>query len=410
MATVNESIRDAVVRHQIMLLRYARSVEAEVLSLLNATDAAVVGALLGRLGRLADGAAAVDITAPSVRRQLAVLEADLVALRSDALEKVYALWALELGGLAVSEGEFIRAAIVSPSPVLLDLSKPRAAEFRALFAKVPVQGFSARSWLSKLGEDDARRVMQAVRVGLANGRSVQEIARRISGTKAAGYRDGVLQTSRRQATVLTRTLVLETANAARALVVEANADILTEEVYVATLDSRTTPVCRSLDGKRYAIGEGPRPPVHWQCRSTRVPVVDGEIVGVRPAKADSERLFLRDYAMENGLSVVARRRDLPYGHKGKYDAWRRARVREIVGTVPASTTYGQWLSRQTAAFQDDVLGATRGALFRRGGLSLDRFVDSSGRQYTLPELVRRDRQAFLDAGLDPGNFGRASAG
>ena len=43
-----------------------------------------------------------------------------------------------------------------------------------------------------------------------------------------------------------------------------------------------------------------------------------------------------------------------------------------------------WLGRQSAAFQDDVLGRTRGLLFRKGGLRLDRFVNRAGDELPRP--------------------------
>jgi len=35
--------------------------------------------------------------------------------------------------------------------------------------------------------------------------------------------------------------------------------------YLATLDSRTSAICRSLDGKEFKYGDGPLPPVHFNC-------------------------------------------------------------------------------------------------------------------------------------------------
>jgi hypothetical protein len=56
------------------------------------------------------------------------------------------------------------------------------------------------------------------------------------------------------------------------------------------------------------------------------------------------------------------------------------------GEVPESLTYNEWLKGQPAAVQDDILGPTRGELFRKGGIHLERFVDDSGRKWTLDEL------------------------
>jgi hypothetical protein len=69
------------------------------------------------------------------------------------------------------------------------------------------------------------------------------------------------------------------------------------------------------------------------------------------------------------------------------------------GTVPADLSYGEWLKRQSAARQDQVLGPTRGALLRRGGLSIEDFSNDKGVQFTLDELRARDAEAFKKAGL-----------
>jgi len=114
---------------------------------------------------------------------------------------------------------------------------------------------------------------------------------------------------------------------------------------------------------------------------------------------------LRDFAKENGLKrVPLRRADLPTGTKGAFDQFARGRMRKLTGTTPATTTYGPWLRSQSAAIQDDILGPARGALFRRGELPIEKFVDNTGRTFTLAELAKRHEPAFLRAGLDPARF------
>lgn len=81
-------------------------------------------------------------------------------------------------------------------------------------------------------------------------------------------------------------------------------------------------------------------------------------------------------------------------------------VRPAVGPdgaeqVSSNTTYGDWLARQPASFQKEVLGPTRYKLFSKGELTLDRFVDGeTGRQYTLNQLKELEPHAFELAGLD----------
>jgi len=76
----------------------------------------------------------------------------------------------------------------------------------------------------------------------------------------------------------------------------------------------------------------------------------------------------------------------------------------MVGPVPATTTYDSWMRTQSRAFQEDTLGIAKAKLFREGGLKLDKFVDRNGGELTLEQLAKRERQAFVDAGLNPDRF------
>ena len=164
--------------------------------------------------------------------------------------------------------------------------------------------------------------------------------------------------------------------------------------------------CRSLDGETFPIAqEFPRLPLHFGERSRRVPMPDAEPLGKRPMKPVTERGLLREFTKAEGLEPVTKRANLPRGTKGAFDQFARRRTRELIGRTPAKTTYQTFLERQSAAFQNDVLGKTRGRLFRRGGLELDRHVErSTGRLFTLEELARSDAAAFRAAGLDPEDF------
>jgi len=81
--------------------------------------------------------------------------------------------------------------------------------------------------------------------------------------------------------------------------------------------------------------------------------------------------------------------------KAKRDAW----ADENIGSTPSNVTYQDWIKRQPAKFQDEVLGPTRARLFREGGVPLDKFVDASGKQYNLDQLRTRldqDARELLD--------------
>lgn len=69
------------------------------------------------------------------------------------------------------------------------------------------------------------------------------------------------------------------------------------------------------------------------------------------------------------------------------------------GQVSEKETYQSWLGKQSAAFQDDVLGPTKGKLFREGGVTLDRFVDRNGASLTIDQLRAKEAPAFKRAGV-----------
>jgi len=59
-------------------------------------------------------------------------------------------------------------------------------------------------------------------------------------------------------------------------------------------------------------------------------------------------------------------------------------------------TYNGWLKAQSAATQDDVLGKTKGRLFRKGDLTVDKFVNRSGQELTLEQLKAKDAEAWSE--------------
>lgn len=398
MATVNEELFDALIRHQIYLLRMSGAVRNKVLRLLDATEADIADKIRSRLM----GADGLN-TPASVRRLEATLSA-IRAIRLKAWDQVTETWLQDLQDLATNEPILMAGVVKTVAPVILDTVLPSAGLLKNIVTSSPFEGRTLKEWASSVAAEDIRRIENQVRVGMVQGESSAAIARRVVGTANLRGVDGVTQITRRNAEAITRTAVNHIANQARAEFLNANSDLFEEEQYVATLDSRTTPVCRSNDGKRFPVGKGPRPPLHFNCRSLRVPVIDGDALGMRPAKPVTEKQLLREFSQQKGFPAPKKRADLPHGTKTAYDQFARSRIRELTGRVPGHTTYQQWLTRQSTAFQDDVLGVTRARLFRSGGLTLDRFVNRTGDEIPLSQLARSHADAFKAAGLDPEDF------
>lgn len=79
--------------------------------------------------------------------------------------------------------------------------------------------------------------------------------------------------------------------------------------------------------------------------------------------------------------------------------WPESTRASMDGQVPKATTYGEWLQRQTAARQDEVVGPTRGRLMREGKLPFDALYTNRGEYLTLEKLRERHPGAFRRAGV-----------
>ncbi|MDX9698634.1 MAG: phage minor head protein [Rhodocyclaceae bacterium] len=402
MPTANEEYRDAALRHQIGLRRYSAGITKRVAQLLEAADADLTERLRLRLARF-EGKP-LDFTGERWKALLA----DIREARAVALQKYKDMVRGELGTLSVMEGEREVGLLTAAVPIEISFAAVAADQLRAIATSRPFQGRLLKDWFKSLEQVDQQRLTQALQLGMANGEPTDDIVRRVVGTRKNNYTDGILSMTRRDAQAVVRTAVNHVSNTARSYVWDANSDVITARIWVSTLDGRTSAVCRARDGHGTAVGDNPlpegiqplkpadvKPPAHINCRSVMVAYIDGVgLLGNRPTVTDTRNrrkreIDFRAEAKRTGRPIQEIRAD-----------W----ARDNVGRVPSATTYQDFLSRQPAAFQDDVLGKTKGKLFRDGGLKVDQFVDRNGTELTLEQLAATKPEAFVRAGLDPDAF------
>lgn len=355
-----QELIDAVVLHQIELQRYSNSVVRRIIAILNRADADIALALAAALERAPAGA--------SIEYMESLL-ASIRTLNAQAHLQVEQGIATSMQELAEFESRFLPATYSIATQSVAFATVAPASAYSAALAR-PFQGKLLREWARSVGEDKMERIRSTVRMGFLEGKTTGQIVREIRGTKAKGYQDGIIEIDRRHAETITRTALSHTAQITRDLFVDENADILGDLVWISTLDGRTSSECRIRDGKRYTKGKRPvghslpwgsgPGRLHFSCRSTSIALLKGqqELFGTRSSAG---------------------------------------------GQVDANETYGAWLKRQPASVQDDVLGASRGALFRRGGLSIEQFANDKGKTLTLPELENRYSAAFKRAGVESAN-------
>lgn len=390
--TANVQFFDALIRHQIGLLRVTGSIRNEIWKILDDTEADMRRQITERLRRGAD-----------VRRLNLLLDS-LSATRAKAWDQIDDVWVRRLVEVANAEPAFVGDMVRTVSPSVINTVLPDPRLLRSLVAAQPFEGKTLREWAANVRAADIDRIQGQIRIGVTQGEAIPTIARRVVGTVRARGTDGIVQVTRRDAEGITRTAVNAISNHARREFFKENSDIFTHEVYVATLDSLTTPICRALDGQRFPVGQGPIPPRHFNCRSLRVGVLNDTVIANRPTKPFTERQLLREFTQSQNINTVASRANLPRGTKGKYDRFSVKRKRELTGKTPAKVSYQQWLQRQPETFQNEILGVTRGKLFRDGGLTLPRFVNRAGDEIPLSQLARLQADAFRAAGLNPADF------
>lgn len=387
---VNQQLFDAMLRHQIYLMRLSGTVRNQTMTLLLKSEVDLAEKIKKRLAKHAG-----KPLTPAGLQQMQWLEKYVRQARMGAWSGIEAAWVREMANLAKSEVTTMAGVVSTVSPVTLLLNLPDARQLTKIATSNPFEGRTLKEWARDQAETDVRRILNSIRVGMVQGEGIDDIVRRVMGDA------GPLSLTRTQSAAIVRTAVNFIGNEARAAFIDENADIFSGERYVATLDARTTAVCRANDGKVFPIGQGPRPPLHFNCRSLRVPTLSGEALGQRPARPHTERQLIKEFAEENDLSPrLATRDGLPRGYKGAYDAFARQRIRDLTTRVPSATSYQSWLETQSRAFQNDVLGPTRARLFREGKLTLDKFVDRDGTELSLAQLAKRHAEAFRAAGIE----------
>jgi SPP1 gp7 family putative phage head morphogenesis protein len=348
----SRQLLDYSIRRQINLTRYAGRVVRDILALLNDADKEILARILKR---------GEDGTFTAAR-----LKALLKEIR-EMVEEVYPQAHNELKSamldFAISEAAATVAVLSTHVPVSFNIVQPTAEQLAAIVDKAPVTVGQEKKLLleeifDSLAAGKEEDIRGAIRLGMVEGETADQMTRRLRGTRAARFRDGILEASRRHTEAMVRTIVNHTSNQAVQKTFAANGDLVKGWQFLATLDSRTTIICASLSGTEWPIGQGPVPPRHVNCRSFQLPV-------------------LKTWK-ELGFDME----ELPSSTRASKD-----------GPVSADISFDAWLRGQDAGMQKDILGVTRQKLFSEG-MKINRFTDRAGVVYTLPELEARNKAAF----------------
>ena len=354
-ATVNGRLQDRAIKHAIFLERYKTLLSEEAVGFLNRD---VFPDLLAKIeARLANiRLRGVDTGWETTQRYKQMLR-DLSDLLDDGASQLRTRMNLVLRELSKIEAKWQQKQFVEtiPAEVVAAVVPDKMVNLTTVQAIVqqPIQGRVLGDWMQELADNTKKRVEKQIGIGLAAGETAQQMVQRVRGTKANGYRDGVLEASRVEAQAIVRTAASHVSNQARQATYEAMADVIEGVQWVAALDTSTCKICGPLDGQVYPIGKVPPQPAHFNCRCTTVPVL----------------------ASIDKIGKAKRVGDVSEGTRSAMD-----------GDVPASVTYEEWISNQPADVQDQVFGRGRAQLYRAGKISTKDMVTRTGRTKTLDEL------------------------
>lgn len=371
MATVNEKLADSAISHQIDLLHYENGVTRRIIALLNRVDADLFAQITICLENLPANQFNAD--------RLNSLLLSVRALNREVYNSIQSQLGQELNNLVEYEtgyqADLFNATIPSDIVANVSISTVDYGQVYAAALARPFQGRLLKEWIAGIEETRAKRIRDAIRIGYVENQTTSQIIQRIRGTRALNYADGLLDIDRRSAETIIRTALSHTASFAREQFYKVNSDLIKAIVWVSTLDTRTSEICRVRDGLEYTndnhkpIGHsvpwlsGPGQ-IHFNCRSSSAPVT-------------------KSYR-ELGLNI---------------DEIKPSSRASMDGEQPADITYNEWLKKQEDKRQNEILGKTRGKLLRDGNMPVEKFANKKGVYYTLDELKQNDAEYFKKAGL-----------
>lgn len=276
--------------------------------------------------------------------QYATLIAALKQLRSDMFDKVAKLINSTLA--VVGGAEYTNEWRVLAPALGLTKMPPPPKYNRALtepFSSGASSASTLGAWLSALKVADLARIRDALTLAAAQEDSVDTAVGRIVGTKDSQFRDGVAAFSRNNIRAIVATAIAHVVQWMREKLWKKLSNVI-GMIWVSILDAATTAICRSRDNKVVMFGNndtpegfstlsplGARPPAHPNCRSRMVAIIKGQDMQIRE-------------------------------------------------------TFKEFLLAQTPVNQNIILGDAKAGMFRRGEVSLEGFVDDTGRELTLQQL------------------------
>ena len=328
-------LRDAIIRHSLQLQR------------LSAGEAAKAEGILRELERELRMLMASQNLSAATKAELAALIRDA----EKAIAPAYAKLAdtVDTHALAIIVAEKTAEVLEDAFPA--GILRPTPERLASLTRDVLIEGSPLSEWWGAQRESLKRNFAAQVRQGIIAGETNERIVRRIAGGRTE---PGLMPIARRHARTLVHSSVMSAANEARLATFRKNGRFIAGVRWLATLDSIACLRCAALDGKTWDLEGRPingtdisfvTPTLHPNCRCALSAVVKGFEDSRDGTRASSE------------------------------------------GPIAATTSFNDFLKRQSPAFIERTLGKKRAEMFRAGKITLRDLISGTGRELTLDELA-----------------------
>jgi len=343
--TINEKLLDRYIRHAVYIERFKAGEAKKISQHLNKeVFPELIDKLTGTVEKFIRKYPEGLRKTPYIIERLKRLTASIDKIIKVGMIKAKESTVDSLMDLTEWEAKWNKGMIERTVPLDLDMTMPNPEVLRQAVLTTPFEGHKLGTWFNAYSKSVRIGMMGAVKKGISAGEDLPTIGRRLR---------KVTSLKRKQAEYIARTAVSSVVNNAKEAVFAQNKDLVKEIQYVSTLDTQTTLICINLDGQIFVVGRGPRPPMHFNCRSTTIPVISSW---------------------------------KEFGVKAPPPATRAM----MTGAVPEKTTYKTWLRKQSKATQIKVLGKRRAELYRSGRVKIERFVGKDYMPLTLKQIVRRE--------------------
>lgn len=213
-----------------------------------------------------------------------------------------------------------------------------------------------------LGQAHYTRISASIRRGIADGLTPDQVIANVV------RQTGVTQS---QATTLVNTNFSQAEALVKNDIAEKNSTVIKGMEFTAILDSRTSKLCSGYDGLIQPVDKIKiRPPLHWNCRSTLVPILKSKaqlLESNSPLLDKSQLVGVPDY--------------------------------QLTGASPLKEDFTEWLRRQSMPTKLKYLDTEeKVTLFEQGQLKVSDFFNTLGRPISLAALRVKDNLLTLVGG------------